>query len=99
MRIGLWCVRMEISMSGMYCVDKVKLCVAAVRNRLQRRTMMCGQWEVLDAMHHRLVVVQEANVEGGPEVVSGNSFQHNGVQLFPLDAVLQQCLGPPPVAL
>ena len=47
--------------------------------------------------HHRLVVTQEADAEGGPAVAPGNSRQHDGIQLLPLDAVLQLCLGPPPV--
>ena len=48
-------------------------------------------------LHHSLVVAQEADAEGGPAVAPGNSCQHNGVQLLPLNAVLQLCLGPPPV--
>ena len=49
------------------------------------------------APHHSLVVAQEAVAEGGPAVAPGNSCQHNGIQLLPLDAVLQLFLGPPPV--
>ena len=47
--------------------------------------------------HHSLVVTQEADAEGGPAVAPGNGRQHDGIQLLPLDAVLQLCLCPPPV--
>lgn len=35
----------ELDVPGMCCADTKKLCVAAIRKRLRRRCMMCGQWE------------------------------------------------------
>ena len=73
------------------------LCVAAVRNIAEEGHDV---WAVGGAGRHaphHLVVTQEVNAEGGPAVAPSDSCQHNGVQLLPLDAVLQLCLGPPPV--
>ena len=49
------------------------------------------------APHYGLVVTEEADTESGPPVAPCHCCQHNGVELLPLDAVLQLCLCPPAV--
>ena len=39
-----------LCMPGRCCAESVKLCVAAMRKRLRKRCIMCGQWEVPDMM-------------------------------------------------
>ena len=55
-----------------------------LKNRLRRRTMMCGQWEV----HNGLVVTVELYAEGRSPVSPGTGGLYNGVLLFPLYSVL-----------
>ena len=88
---------MVLCMPGMCCVDMVKLCGSCEEQTAEGHDMWAVGGAGRHTLHHHLVVTQEADAEGGPAVAPGNSRQHDGIQLLPLDAVLQLCLGPPPV--
>ena len=81
-----------LCMPGRCSAESVKLCVAAMRKRLRKRCIMCGQWEVPDMMQCTTAwLSQSRRTLSVPLVTPIQCSQYHWVQLLPLDTVRLLC--------